>query len=77
MWSHKTGPTVPSRVSLLILPDQAESGAYSRIPFVPPTFHDGVQLNTVSHHRVNPEFIRLRNCVPMTFSAESPPAQGQ
>ena len=28
-------------------------------------------------HRVSPEFIESRNCVPMTFTAESPPAQGQ
>ena len=28
-------------------------------------------------HRVSPEFIGSRNCVPMAFSAESLPAQGQ
>ena len=28
-------------------------------------------------HRVSPEFIGSRNCVPMAFPAESPPAQGQ
>ena len=27
--------------------------------------------------RVSPEFIGSRNCVPMAFTAESPPAQGQ
>ena len=30
IWSRETGPAVPSRVSLLILHTQAESGAYSR-----------------------------------------------
>ena len=30
-----------------------------------------------NRHRVSPEFIRSRNCVPMAFTAESPPAQGQ
>ena len=28
-------------------------------------------------HRVSPEIIGLRNCIPMAFTAESPPAQGQ
>ena len=28
-------------------------------------------------HRVSHEFIGSRNCVPMTFTAESPPARGQ
>ena len=52
---------------------QAESGAYlrdsSRVP------RRGVQ--TAIRHRVSPEFIGSRNCVPMAFTAESPPAQGQ
>ena len=29
------------------------------------------------HHRASPEFIGSRNCVPMAFTAESPPAQGR
>ena len=32
---------------------------------------------TVNRHRVSPKLIGSRNCVPMTFTAESPPAQGQ
>ena len=32
---------------------------------------------TAIRHRVSPEFIGSRNCVPMAFTAESPPAQGQ
>ena len=28
-------------------------------------------------HRASPEVIGSRNCVPMAFTAESPPAQGQ
>ena len=28
-------------------------------------------------HRVSPGFIGSRHCVPMAFTAESPPAQGQ
>ena len=32
IWSRETGSYVPSRVSLLILYTQAESGAYSRDP---------------------------------------------
>ena len=53
---------------------QAESGAYlrdsSRVPRRRP-------YETAIRHRVSPEFIGLRSCVPMTFTAESPPAQGQ
>ena len=32
---------------------------------------------TAIRHRVSPEFIGSRNCVRMTFTAESPPARGQ
>ena len=32
---------------------------------------------TTIRHRVSPAFIGSRNCVPMAFTAESPPAQGQ
>ena len=32
---------------------------------------------TAIRHRVSPEFIGSRNCVPMAFTAERPPAQGQ
>ena len=53
---------------------QAESGAYlrdsSRVPRRRP-------YETAIRHRVSPEFIGSRNCVPMAFTAESPPAQGQ
>ena len=53
---------------------QAESGAYLRDP---PEFRGGVHYETAIHHRVSPKFIGSRNCVPMAFTAESPPAQGQ
>ena len=53
---------------------QAESGAYlrdsSRVPRRRP-------YETAIRHRVSPEFIGSRNCVPMAFTAESTPAQGQ
>ena len=32
---------------------------------------------TAIRHRASPEFIGSRNCVPMAFTAESPPARGQ
>ena len=57
---------------------QAESGAYllredsSRFPRRRPFF-----FSTAIRHRISPEFIGPRNCVPMTFTAESPPARGQ
>ena len=67
--------SVPSRVSLLVSilrlnlvltgfrPSSAAASIYSFI--------------TAIRHRVSPEFIRSRNCVPMAFTAESPPARGQ
>ena len=76
IWSRETGSAVPSRVSLLIsilrlnlvlltgfFPSSAAASIYSFI--------------TAIRHRVSPEFIGSRNCVPMAFPAESPPARGQ
>ena len=34
-------------------------------------------FKTARRHWVSPEFIGSRNCAPMAFTAESPPAQGQ
>ena len=57
---------------------QAESGAYlrdsSRVPRRRPFMYSFI---TAIRHRVSPEFIGSRNCVPMAFTAESPPVQGQ
>ena len=65
---------MPSRVSLLI--------SILRLNLVPtfgitPEFRGGAHYETAIRHRVSPEFIRSRNCVPTAFTAESPPAQGQ
>ena len=54
---------------------QAESGAYLR-DFLPSSAAASI-YETAIRHRVSPEFIGSRNCVPMAFTAESPPAQGQ
>ena len=77
MWSPETGSAIPSRASLLI--------PILRLNLVltygtPPEFGGGVHLfiQTAIRHWVSPEFIGLRNyCVPMAFTAENPPAQGQ
>ena len=42
---------------------------------IPPEFRGGVHYETAIRHRVSPEFIGSRNCVPMAFTAESPPAR--
>ena len=46
-----------------------------------PTFRGGVHMQVYQlpaiRHRVSPEFIGPRSCVPMEFTAESPPAQSQ
>ena len=46
---------------------------------IPPALRRGVHLliNTANHHRFSPEFIMSSKCVPMAFTAQSPPAQGQ
>ena len=70
IWSSARGSAVPSRVSPPVLHAQTESGAYSHEN--PPAFRGGVYLcNAVNRHRVSSEFIRSRNCVSMTFVAES------
>ena len=77
IWSRETGSTILSRVSLC-------SFSTLRLNLVltcgiPPDFRGGVHIfiKTSLRHRVNPEFIGSRNCVPMAFTAESPPVQGQ
>ena len=45
---------------------------------IPTDVRGGVHIHfSTTHHRVSPEFIGSRNCVPMAFTAESPLAQGQ
>ena len=45
---------------------------------IPTKFRGGVHYlyKTAVRHRVSPEFIGSRSCVPMAFTAENPPAQG-
>ena len=75
IWFRETDLAVPSRVSLLILQTQAESGAYSRDCSRCPRRRP--YIFTTTHHRVSPGFIGSHNCVPIAFTAESPLAQGQ
>ena len=76
IWSRETGSAVPSRVSPLI--------SILRLNLVltygiPAEFRGGFHscIITAIRHRLSPEFIGSRNYVPMAFTAESPPAQGQ
>ena len=62
IWSRETGSSVQSpRVSLLILHNQAESGAYSRALILPPVSRDSVHL--YSQPCVSSEFNGLRDCM--------------
>ena len=70
---RQTGSAVPSRASLLILHTQAESSAIPPIPAAASIY----LFKIATRHRASPEFIGSRNCVPMAFIAENPPAQGQ
>ena len=72
----KTVLAVPSHASLLI--------SIPRLDMVltcgmSPKFRGGVHIfiKTAIRHRISPELIGSRNCVPMAFTAESPSAQGQ
>ena len=71
-WSRETGSAVPSRVSLFILHTQAEPGSYSRDSSRFPRRRPFIY--TAIRHWFSPEFIGSRNCVPMSFTAESPSA---
>ena len=78
IWSRETGSAVPSRVSLLIsIHTQAKSGAYTYGFLTISAVASICLFKTAIRHRVSPKFIRSRNCVPIAFPAESPPAQGQ
>ena len=57
---------------------QAESGAYLRDSSLPSSAVASIYLFiTAIRHRVSPELIGSRNCVPMAFTTESPQAHGQ
>ena len=78
IWSRETGSAVSSHVSLLISILEAESGAYLPTGFLPSCATASIySFITAIRHRVSLEFIGSRNCVPMAFTAESPPARGQ
>ena len=76
VWSRETGLAVPFRVSLLI-----SKLRLNLVPTygTPPELRGGVHLfiKTAIRHLVSTEFIGSLKCVPMAFTAESPPAQGQ
>ena len=55
---------------------QAESGGYSRDSSRVSRRRLFIYLTAI-RHRVSPEFIGSFNSVPMSFTAESPSAQGQ
>ena len=68
----RDGSAIPSRVSLLI------SILRMNLVLTPISAAASIYLfQTAIRHRVKPEFIGSRNCVPMAFTAKSPPAQGQ
>ena len=73
-WSRETGSAIPSGVSVLIFHTQAESGAYSRDSSRVPWQRRFIY--TVILHRVSLELIGPSDCVPMAFTAESPPDTG-
>ena len=75
IWSRKTGSAVPSRVSLLI--------SILRINLVltygiPPEVRGSDHLFIINRHTPSGQSrVHRVNCVPMVYTAESQPAQGQ
>ena len=74
--SHDTGLTIPSRVSLFI--------SMLRLNLVlshgiPPELRRGVHkfISTSIRHRLSPEFVGSRHCVPMAFIAVTLPVYNQ
>ena len=49
------------------------NSVYFGVPLLPLVFRD----DAVNGHLISPELIGSHNCVPMAFTAKSPPAQGQ
>ena len=80
IWSRETGSAGSSRITLVVLHTQAESGVYSRAPLLPLAFREGVSsIFTVNgHDRSSPsrDFLCHAFAYPMAFIAENPPAQG-
>ena len=77
IWARETGSAVPSRASLLIsilrLNLVLSYGVHPELRAAASIY----SFITTIRHRVSPEFIGSRNCVPMAFTAESPAARGQ
>ena len=74
IWSRETDSAVPSRVKLLISIHRLNLVLTQG--FLPSSAAASIYLfRTAIRQRVSPEFIGSRNCVPMAFTAESPPAQ--
>ena len=75
IWSREPGSAVPSRVSLLM--SILRLNLVLTYGFLLSSAAASIYFKTTIRHRVSPELIGLRNCVPMAFTAESPSAQGQ
>ena len=75
VWRNGFGSTVPRQPANLHT--QTGSCAYLRDSSRVPRRRPFYLFKTAIRHRVSPEFVESRNCVPTAFTAERPPAQGQ
>ena len=65
-----------SRCAVYLLDHTGDEGVLKG--FLPSSAPTSICLfKTTIRHRVSPEFIGSRNCIPMVFTAKSPPPQGQ
>ena len=81
-WSREMGSAVPPRTSLFILYVQAKivlnnHGLFSFILLSFPRWRPSISSTGILRHQISPEFIRVRNCVPVAFTTESPLANDQ
>ena len=77
VWSRELGLAVPSRVSLLILHTQAESGAYLGDSTLPSRFALRLPLEPSCAIGLVPSFSGHATVLTMAFTTENPQAQGQ
>ena len=77
VWSRGLGLSIPSRVSPLILHTHAESGAYLWDYTAPPRFLLRFPLEPQCAIGLVPSLSGHAIALPMPFSTESPPEQGQ
>ena len=77
VWSRELSSAILSRVSLLILHTQAEPGVYLRDSIPPSRFPLRFLLEPSGSIGIVPSSLDYAIALPVAFTTEHPPAQGQ